>query len=93
MQNLSQTLEALAGQGVVLPTEIRVSEVCDARSATARAAQRRAASESPNRRSQAAVDVSLPLKRVDAGLVELGLWGRLRTSSGKDYYVAVVRAR
>lgn len=26
-----------------------------------------------------------------AGLLSLQLWGRLRTTTGKDYYVAVVR--
>lgn len=38
--------------------------------------------------SQAALDHSLPIKRVEAGLKSLILWGRFTTRNGKDYLVA-----
>ncbi|KAG2440765.1 hypothetical protein HXX76_003621 [Chlamydomonas incerta] len=37
---------------------------------------------------QAALDHSIPIKRIEAGLRSLTLWGRLTTLNGKDYLVA-----
>lgn len=37
---------------------------------------------------QAALDHSIPIKRVEAGLKSLVLWGRITTQNGKDYLIA-----
>lgn len=37
---------------------------------------------------QAATEHSLPLKRVEAGLRSLVLWGSLKTRNGRDYLIA-----
>jgi len=57
--NLTLLLEALAGNGCVLPSEHR-----------------------------AALDISLKVKKQDAGLQTLALWGRIFTTTGNDYILA-----
>ncbi|KAG0627085.1 hypothetical protein M758_2G172500 [Ceratodon purpureus] len=57
--NLTLLLEALAGNGCVLPSEHR-----------------------------AALDISLKVKKQDAGLQTLALWGRIFTATGNDYILA-----
>ncbi|XP_024400326.1 uncharacterized protein [Physcomitrium patens] len=57
--NLTLMLEALAGQGCILPSEQR-----------------------------AALDISLKIKKQDAGLSTLALWGRVFTRTGNDYILA-----
>lgn len=37
---------------------------------------------------QAALDHSLPIKKVEAGLKTLSLWGRITTLNGKDYLIS-----
>ncbi|KAG2496768.1 hypothetical protein HYH03_005176 [Edaphochlamys debaryana] len=37
---------------------------------------------------QAALDHSIPIKRIEAGLKSLILWGRITTLNGKDYLIA-----
>lgn len=37
---------------------------------------------------QAALDHSIPIKRVEAGLKSLVLWGKITTQNGKDYLIA-----
>lgn len=37
---------------------------------------------------EAAIDHSLPIKRVEAGLKSLSLWGKIVTQNGRDYLIA-----
>ena len=39
------------------------------------------------------MEASLPLKKAEAGVAELSLWGRLSALDGRDYYVAEGRQR
>ena len=42
--------------------------------------------------TQSAMEVSLPLKKAEAGVASLSLWGRLSALDGRDYYVGQSRA-
>jgi hypothetical protein len=77
-QNTTLTLKNLASSGVVISAEQQVGR---------RTAQP-AASASPRPTAarscvQAALDYSIPIKRIEAGLKTLVLWGRLTTLNGK----------
>ena len=39
------------------------------------------------------MEVSLPLKKAEAGVASLSLWGRLSALDGRDYYVAEGQSR